>query len=94
MKVLLAVLAAALLQACAYGGTFNFSGPGTFQDFAKARYQCYANLRSASGAADESGAVLTEAVSCGAMDACMASKGYRRDAGGRHSAKSISVRCH
>lgn len=94
MRVLLAVTAAALLSGCVYGGTYNFNGPGTFQDFAKARYQCYADLKGISGSANETVAVVRESVSCGAFEACLNSKGYFRNPDGRHNAKSISVKCH
>ena len=84
MRILLVVaLGALFLSGCVpYGGTLNFSGPGSFQDFANARYQCFSAL----------GGVST--VSCGAMDSCMASKGYIRDRNGRHDASSIQVQCN
>ena len=45
MRVLLAIALGALLSGCIVGGAYNFSGPGTVEDFAKARSQCCVSPR-------------------------------------------------
>ena len=86
-----------LLGGCVYGGTMNYAGPGTFQDFATARYECSraASGTSAGGYANSYGGgfASTQTVNCGMMDACMASKGYSRNSNGRFDASSMKVRC-
>lgn len=74
-----------------------YSGSGTFQDFAKARYDCSkaAKGASAAGSIGSYGGsyVSTQTVDCGMMDACLASKGFYRDEHGRFDASSMRVRC-
>ena len=94
MRILLVVALGALLSGCAYGGTDHYAGPGSSQDFANARYQCYASLRGISGVANAQIARLKAPVSCGELDVCMASRGYVRNKNGRHDSSSISVNCH
>jgi len=99
MKNLTVVLAALVLAGCAgvHGGTYRYSGPGSFQDFAAARYQC---IQEASSRV--SGAVVNQyggrassnvAVNCSVMDACLGARGYLRNPNGNHDASSISVTC-
>lgn len=84
-------------MATTYGGTYNYRGPGNFQDFAAARYECSSGSRgqSASGYLDAYGGTYRNrpTVSCGMLDACMASKGYTRDPNGSFDASSMRVPC-
>lgn len=88
-----------LVGGCTVGGTMNFSGPGNFQDLAQARYECYASLQghSVSGVANADTGVAAVSggptVSCGAFEACLASKGYVRDKNGHLDASSLRVSC-
>lgn len=87
-----------LIASCnSYGGTMNYSGPGDFQDFAKARYECSSGSKgqSSGGYIDAySGSYSSRTtVNCGMMDACMASKGYTRDPNGIFDATSMKVQC-
>ena len=76
----------------------KFDGPGSFQDFANARYQCLqqTSARVDGGFANQYGGALSSSVmpSCSAFSACLASKGYYQSQNGRHDASSISVRCN
>lgn len=77
--------------------TLRFSGPGEFQDFAKARYQCLQETKTvASGAFVNQfgGASATNvAPSCSSFDACLAAKGYYRNPNGNLDASSIPISC-
>lgn len=100
MRVLLVGLVV-LLAGCAgagiHGGTYMYSGPGTFQDFAQVRYQCVQESRKR-----VSGAFLNQyggssssdvGVDCNVMDACLGAKGYFRNPNGNHNASVIPVQC-
>jgi hypothetical protein len=75
------------LAGCAvpYGGTYKFSGPGTFQDFAGAVSRCYRETQAIAG--------IHNMPQCGAVMACMAGRGYIQDKNGNHDVESISFRC-
>jgi hypothetical protein len=77
--------------------TLRFSGPGEFQDFAKARYQCLQETKTvASGAfINQFGGASTTNVapSCSSFDACLAAKGYYRNPNGNLDASSIPINC-
>jgi len=102
IKKILTVLVCSLsLTACVslpYGGTFRFDGPGTFQDFAQARYQCTQETsRRVSGAyVNQYGGSSSSNVmpSCSAFSACLAAKGYYRNPNGRLDASAIRVDCN
>jgi len=80
-----------------YRGTLRFEGPGTYQDFAQARYQCIQQSSSRI-----SGAVVIQyggasqsrvGVDCSVMDACLGAKGYYRNPNGQHDSSQIAVSC-
>lgn len=97
-----ALAASFLLAGCGtvpYGGTYKFSGPGNFQEFARARYQCvqetaarqehgYANRQYGNAAVNS-----TVMPNCSAFSACLAAKGYFRNPNGNLDASSIIVDC-
>jgi len=98
MKRFLLILVSLSIVGCApFGGTFMYSGVGTFQDFASARFACSqaAQGTSSSGYFDSfSGSFsTTPTVNCGMMDACLASKGFVRDPNGPLDASSMKVSC-
>lgn len=80
-----------------YGGTMNYSGPGDFQAFAKARFECskQSSGQSSGGYINNYGGGYStrQTVNCGVLDACMASKGYTRDPSGIFDASSMKVQC-
>ena len=88
---------ALLLGGCVHGGTYKFTGPGTFQDFATARYQCLQETQTRSSGAfvNQYGGAASSSVapSCTAFDACLASKNYYRSPNGNFDASSIPVSC-
>ncbi len=97
MKKFFVLISLLAFAGCTFGGTYMYSGPGTYKDFANARYQCAA---SASG--QSSGTYVDayggysysgQTVNCGLMDACMASKGYVRNANGHFDAEPLRVNC-
>ncbi|MDP2023784.1 MAG: hypothetical protein Q8L16_23115 [Hydrogenophaga sp.] len=75
----------------------RFSGPGTFEDFAKARYSCLQeNTRQVSGLTATQYGVFGRSrsvPSCSALGACMVAKGYFRSPEGQFSAKGIEIEC-
>lgn len=87
------------------GGTYNYSGPGNFQEFAKARLECAQQSRgrvesggvyrapSQYGGAVSGGYGSQVLVDCGIMDSCLAARGYRRNSRGNLDASSIAVQC-
>ncbi len=100
MKTVLALILSFVIAGCAgiQGGTFRYSGPGVFQDFAQARYQCIQESRKR-----VSGAFLNQyggssssnvGVDCNVMDACLGAKGYFRNPNGNHDASVIPVQCY
>lgn len=101
MKNLFLLLGVLVLTGCAtepYGGTYRFTGPGTFQEFAQTRYQCLqeTKARVSSGFANQYGASTGSSVmpNCSAIDACMAAKGYYRNKNGNLDASSIAIICN
>ena len=86
---------AMLMTGCAVP---KYDGPGSFQDFANARYQCVqeTSARVSGAAVNQYGGAARSSVmpSCSAFSACLASKGYYESQNGRHDASSISVRCN
>ena len=93
------VIAAILgVAGCYYGGTLRFDGPGNFQDFASARYECARSSQSYSSSAYINGAYGNASggvrASCSVMDACLASKGYYRNPNGRLNASAIPISCN
>jgi hypothetical protein len=104
MKNLFLLVCVFVLSGCAdmapapYKGTYRFSGPGTFQEFAQVRYQCLqeTKARVSSGFANEFGASAGSTVkpSCSAFAACLAAKGYYNDPNGNLDASSIIVDCN
>ena len=75
----------------------KYDGPGSFQDFANARYQCLneTSARVSSATVNQYGGTARSQVipSCSAMLACLASKGYYQSQNGRFDASSIPVQC-
>ena len=77
----------------------RFNGPGTFQDFANARYQCLqeTTARISSAVVNANVGVASassqQMPSCSAMSACLASKGYYRAQNGRFDSAGISIQC-
>jgi len=97
--ILSAILAIAGCNAVSpYGGTYKFDGPGNFQEFANARYECARATQSYSSTAFVQGglgaASSNVAPSCSVFSACLASKGYYRNANGRLDASGIVVNCN
>ena len=88
-----------LLSGCqtVHGGTFRFNGPGTFQEFATARYQCAQETaqRSSGAYVNQYGGSASSSVrpNCTTLSACLAAKGYYRDRNGRLDASSIPIEC-
>jgi len=100
MKVLLIVLTSFYLAGCGNGisgGTMRYDGPGNFQDLAKARYECYNSTKdyssSASAGSRYAYASSNTLPSCGAFNACIASKGFIKSKVGRLDASSITISC-
>ena len=82
---------------CAIPPKFNGPADATFQDFAKARTVCYAQLKGQAGAGyiDMYGGSYSSrpSVDCGAFVGCLASKGYYKNENGRFDSTSIAVTC-
>ena len=100
MKRTFSVLSLMTLVGCAqipYGGTYRFDGPGTFQNFAQARYECAqeTSQRVSGGFVNQYGGVASSRVmpSCSAFNACLAARGYYRNPNGRLDASSMVVSC-
>ena len=76
----------------------KYDGPGSFQDFANARYQCVreTSARVSGAAINQYGGAASSSVmpSCSAFQACLASKGYYESQNGKFDAASIGVRCN
>ena len=66
-----------LLAGCQTHQTLRYSGDGTFQDLAKARYQC----------------VQAHGACSPGFNACVAAQGFYRDAQGPLDASSIQIYC-
>ena len=101
VNITVVATAVMLLQGCAagiHGGTYMYSGPGTFQEFAQARYQCVKESRKrVSGAfVNQYGGSSSSnvGVDCNVMDACLGAKGYFRNPNGNLDASSIPVQCY
>ena len=81
-----------------YSGTYRFSGPGTFQEFANTRYQCAQETARRVGGAyvNQYGGTSSSNVipSCSSFRACLAAKGYYADPNGNLDASSIRVECN
>ena len=63
--------------------SLKYDGPGTVQDFATARTECYSALR---GTADGE-----PTVNCGAWTACLTSKGYVKDRYGKFDVEELEM---
>jgi hypothetical protein len=76
----------------------KYTGPGSFQDFANARYQCVreTSARVSGAAIGQYGGSAKSSVmpSCSAFTACLASKGYYESQNGKFDAASIGVNCN
>ena len=96
MKKMMSITVIFALSGCATSTVYE--GPGSFQDFANARYQCVreTSARISRGSADQYGAAASTSVkpSCSAFKACLASKGYFVNDNGRFSSESIPVECY
>lgn len=83
------------LAGCATHTKYN--GPGTFDDFVKARYACLQeNTRTVSGIAATQGGMFGRSrniPNCSALAACMAAKGYRQSKDGQFSNEGIEIDC-
>jgi hypothetical protein len=88
-------LSVALMSGCATGTRFN--GPGTYDDFVKARYPCLQkNTRPVSGVAATQGGLFGRSrnlPNCSALAACMGAKGYFRAKDGQFSNEGIGIEC-
>jgi len=62
----------------------KYAGPGTVQDFATARTECYSTLKST---ADNE-----PTVNCGAWTACLISKGYVLDKNGEFDVDELGMK--
>ena len=80
MKYLRLIILLPALAGCA---SLKYDGPGTVQDFATARTECYSALR---GTADDA-----PTVNCGAWTACLTSKGYVRDRYGQFDVEELGM---
>lgn len=91
----LVVVSMCLLSACASNSRFD--GPGTYDDFVKARYACLQeNTRPVAGVGMTQGAFVGRSrnlPNCSALAACMASKGYVRSSEGKFSNEGIHIEC-
>lgn len=94
-KLLLISSLVSILSGCA---AVNYDGPGSFQDFANARYQCLQETqqRISGGYINQSGGAATSQVmpSCSAFNSCLATKGYYQNQNGRFNPNSIAIRCN
>ena len=76
----------------------KYNGPGSFQDFANARYECVqqTSARVSRAPVNEYSIFAGSSVmpSCSAFTACLASKGYYASQNGKFDAASISVVCN
>jgi hypothetical protein len=102
-KYFLLIAVAVLLSSCGgmpapYSGTYRFTGPGTFQDFANTRYQCAQETSRRVGGAyvnQYGGSSSTNVIpSCSTFRACLAAKGYYPNPNGNLDASSIIVECN
>ena len=80
LKVWLPAVSSLLLVGCS---SLKYDGPGTVQDFATARTECYSALM---GTADGE-----PTVNCGAWTACLTSKGYVRDRYGKFDVEELEM---
>lgn len=95
LKLIIGCVSVAFITGCAAP---RYDGPGTFQDFANARYQCIKELR---GLSQGNAAVVNKVsiggdsddISCSGFAACLASKGYFKNTNGKFDTSSISVTC-
>ena len=77
----------------------KYSGPGTFEDFASARYQCVKEsplvetTRVGSSMYGRTGSSTT-LPSCSVFIACLASKGYYKNSSGQFDAAAAPVACN
>ena len=106
----IALVMLVFMAGCESGpSTMRFEGPGDFNAFLNARYQCAreTTVRFSSGVAVGSASVNSvsgtgsstassssaELPSCSMLDACLAAKGYFRNPNGRLDASSVGIRC-
>ena len=87
-----------LMTACASVPPSRYDGPGSFQDFANARYQC---VRETSAPVSFTlvnpyggGSSSSVMPNCSSFVACLASKGYYESENGRLDSASIVVDCN
>lgn len=76
----------------------SFNGPGSNQDFAVARYQCFRETQqiAISASRDALGSSTSAGVqpSCAMFNACLAAKGYERVTSGRFTVSpDLAVKC-
>ncbi len=76
----------------------SFNGPGSNQDFAVARYQCFRETQqiAVSASRDALGSSTSAGVqpSCAMFNACLAAKGYERVSSGRFNVTpDLAVKC-
>jgi len=76
----------------------SFNGPGSNQDFAVARYQCFKETQqiAISASRDALGSSTSAGVqpSCAMFNACLAAKGYERVSSGRFNVTpDLAVKC-
>ena len=94
-KIVLLSMFAALLTGCAAP---HYDGPGSFQDFANARYQCLRETqqRMSGATINQYGGSATSQVipSCSAFNSCLATKGYYQSQNGKFNPNSIAIRCN
>lgn len=87
-----------LLSAC-YAPAPRYSGPGTMQDFANARYQCVqeTSARQSGAYINQYGGYANSTVkpTCSAFTACLAAKGYYENPNGQFdpARAGIGVSC-
>ena len=80
IKTWLLTISFLALGGCA---SLKYDGPGTVQDFAGARTECYSALM---GTADGE-----PTVNCGAWTACLTSKGYVKDRYGKVDVEELGM---
>lgn len=89
--------AAAALVLAGCSTATKYSGPGTYDDFVKARYACLQeNTRPVAGVAATQGGLFGRSrhlPNCSALAACMAAKGYLRAKDGKFSNEGVEIDC-
>ena len=85
------------LVACQAKKINKYEGPGTFQEFAQARYQCAQEITNSINATirvQTGNAVPRYALPrCDLFSACLASKGYIKNQEGKFNAAEVPIDC-